>query len=275
MRDECFDVFNAQGDKIAVAPRAEVHRRGLWHQTFHCWVLAYERTAGWRVLVQLRQWDKDIFPNLLDISCAGHLQAGEEIADGVRELEEELGLAVSFDRLHPCGVVAVEHLLTETLIDRELSHVFLLREDRVCQDYLFQKSEISGLFHIQLEAFRGLLTGTLGTASATGVAWMDGAETLEASSAVGGKWQSDIVVSDAELPGGEADHEASVTALMGGEVSHAVSCIELAGGLVPSLKSVRRDVTLADLVPHPLAYYRFVLEEMDKFLADERNVDER
>lgn len=270
MRDEWFDVFNAQGEKTAVAPRAEVHRFGLWHQTFHCWVLAYEKTVGWKVLVQLRQWDKDIFPDLLDVSCAGHLQAGEEIADGVRELEEELGIAVSFDRLHPCGVIAVEYLLTETLIDRERSHVFLLRDDRSCQDYSFQKSEISGLFHIQLEAFRGLLTGTQGTATAIGVEWKDGVERSEENGAGVGKSQSGIAISGAESTEARVDIVLSEAESTEARVDIALSETESGDGQTPSLQMVHREVTLADLVPHPAAYYRFVLEEMDKFLAEER-----
>ena len=212
MQEEYFDVFDANGEKTGIAVRAEVHRLGLWHQTFHCWVLAYQEEKGWSVLMQLRQWDKDVFPNLLDISCAGHLQAGEKVADGVRELEEELGLAVTFERLHPCGVMAAEHLLSDTLIDREFCHVFLLREDRSCGEYAYQKSEISGLFHIPLEEFRWLITGTRGTAGVSGV------QSTEAKAS--------------------------------------------------AMQAVRREVTVADVVPHPPQYYRFVLEEMDKFIAD-------
>jgi hypothetical protein len=150
----------------------------------------------------------------------------------------------------------VEHLLTETLIDRELSHVFLLREDRSCQDYLFQKSEISGLFHIQLEAFRGLLTGTQGTAAAIGVEWKGVLDDAEDNGAGGGKSQPDIAINGAELTEARADI--------------VLSEAESRDGQAPSLQTVHREVTLADLVPHPAAYYRFVLEEMDKFLAEKR-----
>ena len=68
---------------------------------------------------------KDVFPNLLDKSCGGHLTAGEAVEDGVRELEEELGVVASFEDLIPCGVMPVETQVSSTVLDREFCHIFL------------------------------------------------------------------------------------------------------------------------------------------------------
>ena len=79
------------------------------------------------LLFQLRHKDKDTYPGLLDVSCAGHLQSGETVEDGVRELEEELGITVPFHELIPCGMVAEENIISEHVVDREFNHIFIWR----------------------------------------------------------------------------------------------------------------------------------------------------
>jgi len=157
-QQERFDIFNEQMIKIGVDTRANVHARGLWHQTFHCWVLNNSKTE---ILLQLRQNDKDTYPGLLDISCAGHLLSGETVEDGVRELEEELGISSSFEELIFCGMVAQENLISSELIDREFNHVFLLKSNKAIEDFNFQLEEISGLFYVSIIDFKKLLYGDI------------------------------------------------------------------------------------------------------------------
>ncbi|TXK70267.1 NUDIX domain-containing protein [Paenibacillus sp. N3.4] len=142
--EEVFDIYDANMNNIGTAPRSEVHAKGLWHQTFQCWIVSHEAPEP-KLLLQLRHPDKDLFPSLLDISCAGHLSAGETIQDGVRELEEELGLRVNFSDLLACGVFAEDDILSERLIDREFCHVFIYRCDQPLNDYLLQPDEVSGI----------------------------------------------------------------------------------------------------------------------------------
>ncbi|KAA9006358.1 NUDIX domain-containing protein [Paenibacillus spiritus] len=156
---EQLDILDRQGRVIGQDTREQVHSLGLWHQTFHCWVLDPDMGAGGSLLFQLRHPSKDTFGGLLDISCAGHLLAGEEPKDGVRELREELGLAVAFEDLLLCGTIAEESLPGPGLIDREFSHVYLYVSDRAVESYDFQKEEISGLFFIGVEDITSLLRG--------------------------------------------------------------------------------------------------------------------
>ncbi|CAM5275137.1 Isopentenyl-diphosphate Delta-isomerase OS=Lysinibacillus sphaericus OX=1421 GN=idi PE=4 SV=1 [Lysinibacillus sphaericus] len=37
MEQEIVKVFNEQHEQIGMATLAEVHEKGLWHETFHCW----------------------------------------------------------------------------------------------------------------------------------------------------------------------------------------------------------------------------------------------
>lgn len=167
---EFFDIFNESNIKIGVDSRENAHAKGLWHHSFHCWVI--QRSAGEdQLLLQLRHPNKDTFPGLLDISCAGHLQAGETVEDGVRELEEELGVQAEFDELIYCGIVAQENVISADLIDREFNHVFLYESSRSVEEYEFQKEEITGLFFVKVEDFRKLVFGE------TKECWVEGVVT--------------------------------------------------------------------------------------------------
>lgn len=165
--EELFDVYDEQKNWLGVAPRSEVHAKGLWHQTFQCWIISLEEEVP-KLLLQLRHPDKDLFPDLLDISCAGHLAAGETVQEGARELEEELGLFVPFEALIPCGVYAEEDLISDHLIDREYCHVFIYRCDQALKSYVLQPDEVTGLFAVSVADFKQLIHGDREEVTATG-----------------------------------------------------------------------------------------------------------
>ena len=90
--------------------KSEAHRLGLWHRCFHCWICGSD-PEGFYLLLQRRASTKDTWPDYLDITAAGHLSAGEETLDGLREVEEELGLQVNPERLVPLGTHKIEQQL--------------------------------------------------------------------------------------------------------------------------------------------------------------------
>lgn len=169
MTTEMFDVFDKDMNHLGTASRQEAHAQGLWHQTFHCWILNQSAERGPSLLLQLRHRNKDTFPSMFDTSCAGHLMAGETIQDGVRELEEELGLSADLSELIYCGRVAEEYILSERLIDREFNHIFVYECEKPVEEYNFQLSEISGLFMVNLQEFEQLLAGVRKSIPAAGV----------------------------------------------------------------------------------------------------------
>ena len=66
-------------------PRGDVHRDGDWHRSVHIWIA----DGDGRLLCQLRGLDKDTHPGRWDVSCAGHITAGDGSLDtAARELEE-------------------------------------------------------------------------------------------------------------------------------------------------------------------------------------------
>lgn len=167
---EMFDIFDGKMNKIGTDTRENAHAQGLWHQTFHCWI--FDRSAGGegRLLFQLRHKNKDTFPGLLDTSCAGHLRSGETVEDGVRELEEELGLSVSFAELLYCGTVAEENVISDRLIDREYNHIFIYECSQPLEEYHVQTDEVSGLYRVNIRGFRELLSGALPSIEIEGMA---------------------------------------------------------------------------------------------------------
>lgn len=174
---EMFDIFNSEMIRIGTESRTNVHANGLWHQTFHCWIVNNHQGER-KLLFQMRHKDKDTYPGLLDISCAGHLQSGETVEDGVRELQEELGISISIEELIYCGMVAEEHIISEECIDREYNYIFVLESIKALEEYEFQKSEISGLFYINISEFKELLCGEIDFIETEGVVIDGGSQSV-------------------------------------------------------------------------------------------------
>ncbi|MDN4093231.1 MULTISPECIES: NUDIX hydrolase [Brevibacillus] len=166
MKEELLDIFDGAGNHIGVEARSDVHRLGYWHQTFHCWI--YRIHAGQvELLFQKRHPQKDTCPDLLDITSAGHLLAAEQSCDGVRELQEELGLAVPFEQLREIGVIS-DVMTSPGIIDKELCHVFAIACDQPLHEYRLQADEVTGLFWVKLHELEQLFAGQLPHVEAQG-----------------------------------------------------------------------------------------------------------
>ena len=150
--DERIDVLDEAGGRTGeVVWKSEAHRLGLWHGCFHCWICTPATEAGGPfLLAQRRAAGKDTWPGYLDVTAAGHLATSEEPLDGLREVEEELGLRVHPDRLVPLGTRRVELDIPGGL-DREFHHVFLLSDDTSPKDLRLQREEVESVLRIDLD----------------------------------------------------------------------------------------------------------------------------
>ncbi|MBV30055.1 MAG: NUDIX hydrolase [Actinobacteria bacterium] len=167
-RAEMLDVLDDMGRVIGTKSRAAVHRDGDWHRVFHCQVVAI-RGSKEVVVLQRRSHLKAAFPRLFDISAAGHLAAGEEPTDGVRELEEELGFTAAPKNLVPLGTRRLVDDNGEGHLNREITSVFLLRDDRPLADYVLQRTEVDAVFDARIDEFLELLAGTVKSIQIKGV----------------------------------------------------------------------------------------------------------
>ena len=148
--DELLDILDESGRPTGeVVLKSEAHRLGLWHRCFHCWICGSD-PGGTYLLLQRRAATKDPWPGYLDVTAAGHLAAGEKTLDGLREVEEELGLRIAPERLVPLGTRRVEQEIPGGY-DRELHDVFLVFDATPLEDLRLQKEEVEAVFRLDLD----------------------------------------------------------------------------------------------------------------------------
>ncbi|QGG58025.1 NUDIX hydrolase [Paenibacillus sp. B01] len=168
--EEQFDIYDESWMPVGTASRRDVHRLGLRHRSFHCWV--YRIGSGEpKVLFQKRQLGKDTYPGFLDISAAGHLAAGETVREAVRELEEELGIAAAFEELAYLGwseARAIGSAGGEPFIDHERSEEYALRCERRPLSLRLQPEEVLGVYEAPLRGMIRLFEGELSELRAEG-----------------------------------------------------------------------------------------------------------
>ncbi len=155
---EHLDVVDEVGRYVRTAPRDEVHERGEWHRVFHCQIVTLRDGVPTAVL-QRRSRSKAAFPGLIDISAAGHLAAGEMPLDGVRELEEELGIAPASADLVSLGVRRLADDSGEGRLNCELTSVYLLRDDRPLTDYVLARDEVDAVLDAPIADLLALFSG--------------------------------------------------------------------------------------------------------------------
>lgn len=168
MNLENVNIYDGKGNHIGVASREEVHNKGYWHETFHCWFVSRENGRDY-IHFQIRCKQKKDYPNLLDISAAGHILSNESVSDGIREIQEELGIKVFFEELIPLGIIKDE-IIQENFLDRELGNVFLYISTEELEDkYNFQPEEVSGVIKIEFNSFCDLWSGRSHEIQASGI----------------------------------------------------------------------------------------------------------
>ncbi|MHC0036925.1 NUDIX hydrolase [Pseudoneobacillus sp. C159] len=157
MDTELLKIFDENRNPVGTATREEVHKRGFWHEAFHCWFVRKEEEANF-IYLQLRSHLKKDYPNLLDITAAGHLLAHETVLDGVREIKEEIGIDVQFEELVSLGIISYE-IEKDNFIDKEFANVFLFKSNNHLGDFTLQEEEVSGIVKMVFDEFAELWLG--------------------------------------------------------------------------------------------------------------------
>lgn len=188
---EMFDVYDEQGNWTGIAERSEVHAKGLWHQTVHCWLVRKADSvsgegeeaglgagtgsnagASAKILFQQRSANKDTNPGCFDITAAGHIEAGETPRAVVRELDEELGVKADFQQLREYGIIREQGTGVfggVRYVDAEMSHVYGLVTSMQLSDFRLQEEEVAGLYEADAEALISLMEGNVEAIAAQGV----------------------------------------------------------------------------------------------------------
>lgn len=153
--DEWIDIVDEQGKSTGkIILKKEAHRLGILHSSVHIWIMDEEN----RILLQKRHPEKDTFPNLWDISVAGHIGAGESpIETAVREVAEELGLQILAEEYKKIGTFrqCIHH--TNAIIDDEFHHIYLLKTSFTLNQLKLQETEVTDAKLVSLAMFRSIL----------------------------------------------------------------------------------------------------------------------
>lgn len=163
-----LDIYDENLTRLGMKARDAVHRDGDWHRVFHCWIIYQDDDGIDYILAQYRSSEKQFFPEKLDVTAAGHYEAGETIQDGIREIKEELGIDVVFNKLISLGL-RVDAARYDNLRDYEFSDVFFLINDQPLGEYKLQPDEVSGLVKFKVDDGLAMLTGNVDSISADAV----------------------------------------------------------------------------------------------------------
>ena len=155
MNKEYFDILDENGNKTGKTKlRSEVHRDGDWHKAVHIWIINDKGD----ILLQRRCAIKDSNPNMLDISSAWHLSAGDSSLDGaIRELKEELNLDVKTNELQFIKTLKRSSKYTSTFLNNEFDDLYILRTNKTIDEMSFQKEEISEIFYVSYKDFKNMV----------------------------------------------------------------------------------------------------------------------
>jgi isopentenyldiphosphate isomerase len=167
-----IDVYDANLQPIGTIDRRHAHNLGLWHRSFHCWV--YRTAPIPAVLFQLRSPNSTNFPDLLDISAAGHLDAGETVRDGIRELHEELGIVdLTMDNLVFAGERVEVADQDNGQLNREYQSVFFAEINEPLNSYRPEPKEVWGLYWVPITEGMSLFSGELESLECEGIVWQE------------------------------------------------------------------------------------------------------
>ncbi len=142
------------GDSVA---RDVAHRDGVPHEAVHLWILRDVHMQP-EMLFQLRAPHKENYPNCLDITVGGHVPYGFAGNKIVKEAREEVGITPDKKNLTDLGWYRYEER-TGPLFQRELQHVYILRDDRDLFQYRFPDGEVTGIFAVGLGDLKTILAG--------------------------------------------------------------------------------------------------------------------
>ena len=95
---------------------------------------------------------------MLDISCAGHLSAGDEpLSAALRELKEELGLDVEPKELQFIKTLVRPDDGGNTFKNNEFADLYILRTTKTAEEIDFQKEEISEVIFVPYKKFKQMI----------------------------------------------------------------------------------------------------------------------
>lgn len=140
MPDDLVDIL----DPIFFLPTGKTvlksiaRKEALMYPVVHLWIF----NSKGDILLQHRCKEKNLYPNMWDISVAGAVDAGETPKEAViREAKEEIGLTILENELVEAFVFNENYIFNGMKIN-EHAHVFLLEFNDSIDSFKLQKEEV-------------------------------------------------------------------------------------------------------------------------------------
>lgn len=139
MTEELLDICDESNNLTGLhKTKTEAHRDGLWHRSAHIWIY----NSKGEILLQLRAKEKLLYPNMWDVSTAGHVSAGEDpLTAGLREAQEEIGLTIKPEDLHFHSVRKTKEVYKD-IVNNEFFYIYFLKFDGDIQNLKLQVEEV-------------------------------------------------------------------------------------------------------------------------------------
>lgn len=156
---EYFDLLDENGKLTGKSKlRAEVHRDGDWHKSIDIWIINPQK----ELLIQKRAMQKESYPGLWEVSCSGHVAAGEKsLTSALREVKEELGVDIEPAQLQFLFEDKEINITNNgTFINKEFKEIYLLKLDWPVEKYVVQKEEVETVKYISQDGLKEAIKNT-------------------------------------------------------------------------------------------------------------------
>ena len=153
---EYLDILDENGNKTGEKKsRRDVHSKGYWHKGVHIWIINSKK----ELLVQRRSANKDVYPNKLYISVAGHPVSGEDEIEGIkREFKEEIGIELNKNKLKYLFTFAQKVVENDgKFLDNQFYDVYLVEMDLDIKKLKLQEDEVSDVMNIYYKDFEKMI----------------------------------------------------------------------------------------------------------------------
>lgn len=149
--DELIDIVDLKGKPTGNAClKSFAHKNGILHASIHVWFY----TKNQQILIQKRKETKDVYPNLWDVSVAGHIGSGETpLLSALRETEEEIGHKISNKELTFLRIWEDKHHHANGIIDHEIHYLYIAELQTDISKLSIQEEEVSAIKLISLNEF--------------------------------------------------------------------------------------------------------------------------
>jgi isopentenyl-diphosphate delta-isomerase type 1 len=157
--EEYIDIVDDGGNPTGERKlKSLVHKEGSRHKTVHVWII----NSKGELMIQRRSPMKENHPNLWDISCAGHISAGEtSLQAATRETKEELNMTIKEQNLEYLFTVNNPPITLNNgvYIDYEFQDVYLLKIGSDVPDFKLQIEEVAEIKWIPWRELQKMVHG--------------------------------------------------------------------------------------------------------------------